>query len=132
MNFEEFIQRILYLVATGILPILTAYIVILLKTEIKKKTVQLEDEQIQKYIDSAVDTIGMVVVEVNQVFVDELKRSGGFTLDAAIEAKNMAIEKCKQLISENAKQAIEIMYNDYEEFLNSKIEELVNENKKYN
>ena len=130
MGFEEFIQQILYLVATGILPILTVYIVTLLKTEIKKKTTQLENEQIQKYIDSAVETIGMVVIEVNQVFVDELKRTGAFTSEAAIEAKNMAIEKCKQLISENAKQAIEIMYNNYEEFLNSKIEELVNENKR--
>ena len=129
MNFEEFIQQILYLVATGILPILTVYIVTLLKTEIKKKTTQIENEQLQNYIDSTVDTIGMVVIEVNQVFVDELKRKGCFTPEAAVEAKNMAIEKCKQLISDSAREAIEIMYNDYEEFLNSKIEELVNENK---
>ena len=104
-------------------------IVTLLKTEIKKRTVQLEDEQIEKYIDSAVEIVGMIVVETNQTFVDELKRTGCFTEEAAIEAKNMAVEKCKQLISENARKAIEIMYNDYEEFLNSKIEELVNANK---
>lgn len=129
MDFKEFIQQALYLVATGILPVLTVYVVTLLKTEIEKKTTQLNNEQTQKYINSAVETIGMIVIEINQTFVDELKRSGKFTEEAAIKAKNLAIEKCKQLISENAKKAIEVMYNDYEEFLNSKIEELVNTNK---
>ena len=129
MDFKEFIQQLLYLVATGILPVLTVYIVTLLKTEIKKKSTQLEDEQIKKYIDYAVEVMGTIVIEVNQVFVDELKRQNCFTEEAAIQAKDMAVEKCKQLISDNARKAIEIMYNDYEAFLNSKIEELVNANK---
>ena len=129
MEIKEFIQQLLYLVATGILPVLTVYAVTFLKVKIKKQATQLEDEQLEKYINSATDVISQVVLEVNQTFVDSLKKSGSFTQDAAIEAKNLAVEKCKQLISENSKQAIEVMYNDFELYLNSKIEELVRENK---
>lgn len=129
MNTKEFIQQVLYVVATGILPILTLYIVTLLKVKIKQESTKLEDEQLEKYVNSAVDVIGSVVIEINQTFVDSLKAKGEFTTEAAIEAKNLAVEKCKQLISDNSKQAIEIMYNDFENYLNVKIEELVNENK---
>ena len=129
MDIKEFIHELLYIVATGILPILAVYIVSLLKVKIKEKTVQLEDEQLEKYINSATNVISQVVLEVNQTFVDSLKKSGKFTVESATEAKNLAVEKCKQLISENSKNAIEIMYNDFELYLNSKIEELVRENK---
>ena len=129
MDIKEFIHELLYIVATGILPILAVYIVSLLKVKIKEQTVQLEDEQLEKYINSATNVISQVVLEVNQTFVDSLKKSGKFTVESATEAKNLAVEKCKQLISENSKNAIEIMYNDFELYLNSKIEELVRENK---
>lgn len=129
MDIKEFIHEVLYIVATGILPLLAVYIVSLLKVKIKEQTTNLEDEQLEKYINAATDIIGQVVIDVNQTFVDSLKRSGAFTSEAAVEAKNLAVEKCKQLISDNSKQAIEIMYNDFELYLNSKIEELVRESK---
>lgn len=129
MNTREFIQQVLYLVATGILPILTVYVVTLLKVKIKQESAKLEDEQLEKYIDSAINVIGSVVIETNQTFVDSLKAKGEFTKEAALEAKMIAIQRCKQLISENSKLAIEQVYNDFESYLNVKIEELVNENK---
>lgn len=129
MNTKEFIEQLLYLIATGILPILTYYIVTLLKVKIKDASESLGDERLEKYIESATDIIGSVVIEVNQTFVDSLKKSGKFTQEAAIEAKNLAVEKCKKLISEQSKNAITYVYNDFEEYLNTKIEELVNENK---
>lgn len=129
MNTKEFIQQFLYLVATGILPLLTVYIVTLLKVKINEQSVQLENEVLENYINSAVDIIETVVIEINQTFVDSLKKSGLFTEESAIEAKNLALEKCKCLISDKSKEAIEVMYNDFEIYLNSKIEELVKENK---
>lgn len=136
MDTKEFLQQVLYVVATGVLPILTVYIVTLLKVKTREVTeklnesnVKFDDYQLDKYIIGAVDIIGTVVVEVNQTYVDSLKKSGNFTEEAEKIAKNLAIEKCKQLISENAQKAIEVVYNDYEAFLSSKIEELVKKNK---
>lgn len=129
MTLKEFLEQILYLLATGIMPVLTVYIVMLLKTKIKEYTTMMDNEQLESYVNTAVDVIGMVVIQVNQTFVNELKKKGEFTSEAAIEAKNRAIEECKKLISENSKMAIETLYNDFDAYLNSKIEELVNENK---
>lgn len=129
MDFKEFIHELLYLVATGILPILTVYIVTLLKVKIKKNTADLESEQLQNYIDAATDIIGSVVIEVNQTFTDSLKKSGKFTAESAAEAKRMAVEKCNQLISEKSKDAITVVYNDFETYLNNQIEAMVRENK---
>ncbi len=129
MTLKEFLEQILYLLATGIMPVLTVYIVMLLKTKIKEYTTMMNNEQLESYVNTAVDVIGMVVIQVNQTFVNELKKKGEFTQEAAIEAKNRAIEECKKLISENSKIAIETLYNDFDAYLNSKIEELVNENK---
>lgn len=129
MTLKEFLEQILYLLATGIMPVLTVYIVMLLKTKIKEYTTMIDNEQLESYVNTAVDVIGMVVIQVNQTFVNELKKKGEFTPEAAIEAKNRAIEECKKLISENSKMAIETLYNDFDAYLNSKIEELVNENK---
>ena len=53
MNIQEFIHELLYIVVTGILPILVVYIVSLLKVKIKEQTTQLEDEQLEKYINLA-------------------------------------------------------------------------------
>lgn len=129
MDFKEFIQELLYLVATGILPILTVYIVTLLKVKIKKNTADLESDQLQNYINAATDIIGSVVVEVNQTFTDSLKKAGTFTAESAAEAKRMAVEKCNQLISEKSKDAITVVYNDFETYLNNQIEAMVRENK---
>ena len=41
----------------------------------------------------------------------------------------MAVNKCKLLISEKSKEAINVLHNDFETYLNSKIEEMVNKNK---
>lgn len=129
MDINKFTQELLYVVATGILPLLTLYVITYLKVKIKDLTTDIEDVQLRNYVNDAVDVMAQVVEEVNQTFVDSLKNSGKFTQEAAIEAKNLAIEKCKQLISENSEQAITILYNDYEAYLNSKIEELVRQNK---
>lgn len=129
MDYKEFIQEILYLVATGILPILTVYIVALLRVKVKNSTAEFENVQLQNYINAATDVIGSVVIEVNQTFTDSLKRSGQFTAENAAEAKQMAIDKCNQLISDKSKQAIEVMYNDFETYLNNQIEAMVRENK---
>ena len=129
MDYKEFIHELLYIIATGILPILTVYIVTLLKAKIKESTTDLENEQLQNYIQAATDIIGSVVIEVNQTFTDSLKKAGKFTAESATEAKQMAIDKCNQLISEKSKDAITVVYNDFETYLNNQIEAMVRENK---
>lgn len=129
MDIRQGIQDVLYLIITGILPLLITYGVLFLKVKIKEQEEKLENEQLVKYIDAASDAISKAVLTVNQTYVDSLKKQGKFDAEAAKIAKQMAIDKAKTLITENSKAAIETLYSDFEAYLNDAIEELVRENK---
>ena len=129
MDIKQGIQDVLYLIITGILPLLITYGVLFLKVKIKEQEKQLENDQLVKYIDAATDAISKAVLTVNQTYVDSLKKQGKFDEAAAKIAKQMAIDKAKALITENSKKAIETLYSDFEAYLNDAIEELVRENK---
>lgn len=129
MDIKQGIQDVLYLIITGILPLLITYGILFLKVKIKEQEKNLENDQLVKYIDAATDAISKAVLTVNQTYVDSLKKQGKFDDEAAKTAKQMAIDKAKALITENSKTAIETLYSDFEAYLNDAIEELVRENK---
>lgn len=129
MDIKQGIQDVLYLIITGILPLLITYGILFLKVKIKEQEKKLENDQLVKYIDAATDAISKAVLTVNQTYVDSLKKQGKFDDEAAKTAKQMAIDKAKALITEDSKTAIETLYSDFEAYLNDAIEELVRENK---
>ena len=129
MDIKQGIQDGLYLIITGILPLLITYGILFLKVKIKEQEKNLENDQLVKYIDAATDAISKAVLTVNQTYVDSLKKQGKFDEEAAKTAKQMAIDKAKALITEDSKTAIETLYSDFEAYLNDAIEELVRENK---
>lgn len=92
-------------------------------TEIK------EHEKLNQYINSAQEVISNAVLTVTQTYVESLKKSGNFTKEAQIEAKNRATTIAKELITEECKNAIIIVYADFDKFLDSTIESLVQLNK---
>ena len=125
MNIKQGIQDVLYLIITGIVPLLITYGILFLKVKIKEQEKNLENDQLVKYIDA----ISKAVLTVNQTYVDALKKEGKFDAEAQKTAKQMAIDKAKALITEDSKAAIETLYSDFEAYLNDAIEELVRENK---
>lgn len=129
MNIKDGIQDILYLIITGILPLLIVYATTFLKVKIKEYEEQLNNEKLNKYIDAATDAISKAVISVNQTYVDTLKKQGKFDAESQAKAKQMAIDKAKELITEDSKEAIDTLYNDFEAYLNDAIEALVRENK---
>lgn len=129
MDIKQNIQEILYLIITGIVPLLITYGIIFLKVKIKEQEKKLENDQLIKYIDAATDAISKAVLTVSQTYVDTLKKEGKFDAEAQKTAKQMAIDKAKTLITAESKAAIETLYTDFEAYLNDAIESLVKENK---
>lgn len=129
MNIKDGIQDILYLIITGILPLFIVYATTYLKVKIKEYEEQLDNDKLNKYIDAATDAISKAVISVNQTYVDTLKKQGKFDAESQAKAKQMAIDKAKELITEDSKEAIGTLYNDFEAYLNDAIEALVRENK---
>lgn len=129
MDIKQNVQEILYLIITGIVPLLITYGIIFLKVKIKEQEKKLENDQLIKYIDAATDAISKAVLTVSQTYVDTLKKEGKFDAEAQKTAKQMAIDKAKTLITAESKAAIETLYTDFEAYLNDAIESLVKENK---
>ena len=58
MDIKQGIQDVLYLIITGILPLLITYGILFLKVKIKEQEKNLENDQLVKYIDAATDATG--------------------------------------------------------------------------
>lgn len=86
-------------------------------------------KQLNGYIDSAQAVVENVVLAVNQTYVDTLKQSGSFTVDAQAEAKDKAIKMAKEMLSKESKEAITVLYNDLDKYLSVVIESIVKQNK---
>lgn len=129
MTFKEFIQQLMYLVITGILPFVTVYFANFVKSIIQKNKDNIESEQVQNLIDYAGEAISVAVMTVSQTYVDTMKRQGKFDAEAQAIAKQMAIDKAKELISREMKSAIELVYTNFDAYLDNYIETVVRESK---
>lgn len=106
-----------------------AYLVALLKRETMKIEKQLDNETIAKYIEMANDAVTQATLYTTQVYVETLKKQGGFTKEKQIEAFNMSKQKALDILGETAIKALNEIYGDLDAFLNTKIEEIVYQSK---
>jgi hypothetical protein len=129
---SEILRDILYIIISGCGVAVTKYIVDLVNKKVNEAQVNTEIkeyEKLNKYVDMAQDAIEKAVLTTAQTYVDSLKNSNGFTKEAQEEAKNKAIEIAKQMITEESKEAIIILYGDFNVYLDSTLESLVKQNK---
>lgn len=129
---QNVLTNILYILITGCGVTLTKYLVTVLNKKIDE--LQTNDElakykQLNGYIDSAQAVVENVVLAVNQTYVDTLKQSGSFTVDAQAGAKDKAIKMAKEMLSKESKEAITVLYNDLDKYLSVVIESIVKQNK---
>ena len=111
---------------------LAKYICSLINKKIDETQVNTDiknNQSLNQYVDMAQNAIEKAVMQTMQVYVDTLKKQDKFDKAAQKEAKNKAIETAKALISEESKNAIILLYNDFDVFLDANIEALVSANK---
>jgi len=97
---------------------------------IQKNTKLAEYEKLNLIIDQVQSVMTTIVQSVNQVFVDDLKKSKKFTKESATEAKNKALEMAKELLTEESANAIEQLYGNVDVYLDNLVESIVVELKK--
>lgn len=98
--------------------------------EIQTNTKLAEHDKLNVLINRAQSVVTTIVQSINQTFVSGLKSSGEFTKESAVKAKDMALEKAHELISDEAANAIEEVYGNVDEYLDVFVEQVVNELKK--
>lgn len=129
---QNVLENICYIIISGCGIALARYIVSLVNKKVDEIQVNTEIksyEKLNQYVDSAQKAISNAVLSVSQVYVDSLKASGSFTKEAQAEAKEKAVEKAKALITEESKNAIIILYGDFDSYLDSMIEAVVRASK---
>lgn len=128
----EVLKSVLYIILTtaGVALIRQAVVFLNKKIdEVQTDTEVAEYEQMNSYIDAAQDIIQSVVLQVSQTYVDTLKAAGQFTDEAQVAAKSKAVELAKTLISDVAREAIIVLYGDFDAYLDTMIEKWVKLNK---
>lgn len=97
--------------------------------ELQASTKLAKYEQLNKYIDSAQSAIYTAVITVTQTFADNIKGTDKWNDETKNEAKQKAIDIAKELISEDAKIAINEVFGDFQTYLVTTIEQTVKNTK---
>jgi len=127
---KEIFDLVIYTIITGAGVIIIKKISDFINTKIDEaqansKTIKYDT--LNRIIDQVQIVVTTVVQATNQTFVDDLKKSKRFTKESAIEAKNKSLEMAKELITEEAANAIEQVYGNVDLYLENLIENIVKE-----
>ena len=126
---QNSLQDILLAVVTAAVPVLTAYIIVLIRKVGGKTAADAANITLKTYIAEATEAITAAVAATNQTYVDSLKNAGKFDAEAQREAAQKALEVCLASISPAAQSFIEAAYGDIRKYLTTRIEAEVRKQK---
>ena len=126
---REFLRDIFMAVITAAVPVLTAYIVVLIRRVGDNAAANAESVTAKTYITEVAEAIAAAVAATNQTYVDSLKSAGKFDADAQKEAVQKALGACMASIDPAALGFIEAAYGDIREYLATRIEAEVRKQK---
>lgn len=118
----EIVKGISYIFITLALPVLVYFLCRFLYSKWNEIQKNIEDKETAKILDQVVVMVLDCVQYTNQVFVDELKKNGELTKDAAIQAFNMTKERAMAMLSERSKEIIINIYGNVDTYLDTLIE----------
>ena len=127
---NEFLSVLLQAVIIAVVPILTTYAVKLIRQVAANTAAKTDSIKAPGYLNEAAQAISEAVEATSQTYVDFLKQSGKFTLEAQREAAEKALAACRAHISPAAQYFIESVYGDITEYLATRIEAEVRRQKK--
>lgn len=133
MEFSEVLSYALYIVLTIIFPVVSKYVVDLVKAKIAESNMvadAVKNEDMANIVNNALSDVMDAVLYVNQIYTDSLKASGKFDKAAQEEAFHRAYLEAMNIISDESRKAIEELYGSFDKWLQLKIESSVNIAKK--
>lgn len=119
---NEFLTTLLQAVLVAAVPVCAAFIGKGLKALAAYLGQKSESDAARKYLEAAADAISTAVTYTSQVYVDKLKEAGQFTKENQKEALGIAVAQAKNLLTAEATAFLESAYGDLNEYLQSRIE----------
>lgn len=119
---KEVFLDLLYAVLTAGVPILTACLVRYLRARWLKTDAETGDSAERVALSEIARAVSNAVAMVSQTFVDSLKQSGAFDVDAQREALKRALQAALDALSIETRSFIEAAYGSLESYLTTCIE----------
>lgn len=119
---KELLSILLYSLVVGAVPIALKLLSNFVDLKQREFISSVESETAKEKLNSAIDLIQAIVLDVAQTYVDPLKEKDVFTSEAALEAKSMAIDRAKLLLSTDGICFLEGLYGDVDQWISTQIE----------
>lgn len=128
-NFGDVLEILFKLIVLPIIPLVVLYAKTFIQLKIEELQEKIDNENVDKYLGLANDILQKVVTEVTQTYVDNLKSTNSFDVEAQKKAFMLAKEKFELIATDEVKNVIDEVMGDYDAWIQSSIEALVNQQK---
>ncbi len=121
----DYLDEIIKAILIPVLPLIAAMITLYVRKNIDKLQEDMQNEKINKYLDMLDKLVFDTVNAVNQTFVNSLKDDGLFTKDKQILAFQIAKNKVMAKITQQGKDILQEISDDFETMVEDMIESYV-------
>lgn len=125
MDWTEMLDVALKAILIPLLPLLGLWLRTWVTTQIESAKAKNEREYFNYHLDKVNELIYTIVTDVEQTYVRVLEEEDLFNKEAQLDALNLAKEKIATQLTVQAREVLEKTYVDYEAYIQSKIEEIV-------
>lgn len=119
---REFLFTLLQAVATAAIPVCAAFLVQFLRKKSEQIGAQTDNMELKELLDEVTDAVSTAVTYTSQTYVDALKKEGIFDVEAQKTALETSLKMAISLLSESARSALATIYGNLDDYLVSKIE----------
>lgn len=129
MDYDLILEILFKGIIVPIIPLASIYLQKLITVKINEINSRVENEHISKYLNIAKETLQSCVAETTQTYVESLKLQGKFDKQAQENAMILTKQTFLTIISKDTKNVLEEMFDDYDSWITTTIEEIINSNK---
>lgn len=119
---REFLFTLLQAVATAAIPVCAAFLVQFLRKKSEQIGAQIDNMELKELLAEVTDAVSTAVTYTSQTYVDALKKGGIFDVEAQKTALETSLKMAISLLSESARSALATIYGNLDDYLVSKIE----------
>ena len=119
---NDFLTTLLQAVLVAAVPVCAAFIGKGIKALADYLGRKSESDVAKRFLDAVADAVSTAVTYTSQEYVDKLKETGQFTKENQQEALGLAVAQAKNLLTAEATAFLESAYGDLNEYLKSRIE----------
>lgn len=129
MDWLELLNQIFQICIIPLLGVLTTFLVAYINKKKEALKTQVDNTLYHKYIDLLSQTITDCVIATNQTYVDSLKASGTFDIDAQKKAFEDTCNNVLAILSYDAKEYLSVALGDLQAYIANRVEAEVKLNK---